>query len=145
MNLQDIDKKLNQIQSNSTDFSFTINSGLSDSDIENIQTKIGKQIPNKIKKFYSSINGLKTSNPDFEILPIEKWNSAESDLIHFATFDKDLKAYFDTKELNQADSWSIINPKDNYVLTLTMSSFWSNKIWHWIEKKREIWKDEFWK
>ncbi len=97
------------------------------------------------EKFYSSINGLKTSNPDFEILPIEKWNSAESDLIHFATFDKDLKAYFDTKELNQADSWSIINPKDNYVLTLTMSSFWSNKIWHWIEKKREIWKDEFWK
>lgn len=144
MNLQDLDKKLNKICSNSTDFSFTINPGLSDSDIENIQIKIGKQIPNKIKEFYKSINGFKTRNPDFEMFPMEKWINTDSELIHFSKFDNDNKVYFDTKEINQADSWSILNPQNNYVLTLTMSSFWSNKVWHWIENRREIWNDEYW-
>lgn len=144
MNIQDIEKKLNNIHSNSNDFSFNINPGVSDIDFENVQTNIGKQIPDKIKEFYKWINGLKTSSPYCEILPIENWKYMDNELIHFATFDRDIKVCFDTKEINQADSWSIINPENNYVLTYTISSFWSNKIWHWIDKRRAIWEDKYW-
>ena len=97
-----------------------------------------------MKKFYSFTNGLKTTNPNFEIIELNKLKK-EKALVHFATFDNNKKIYFETEKWNNANEWNIIEKETNYELTKTISSFWSNKIWHWIENKKRIWENEFWK
>ncbi|PKQ64514.1 hypothetical protein BZG02_06840 [Labilibaculum filiforme] len=145
MNLKDFKLNLQKVKDSNEKFTFSLWDKAGKETFEQVEKALGISISDKTKEFYRFHNGFKTHQPDFELLRLENWSILENDKIHFATFDKDLKVYFDTKELNQADSWSIINPQDNYVLTLTMSSFWSNKIWHWLKTERQIWKDEFWK
>ena len=88
-------------------------------------------------------NGLKTFNPDFEIIDLNSWKLRDK-FIHFATFDKTHKIVFDTRKLNSANEWTILNEKNNYEITLTISSFWSNKIWHWLKQRHKIWTDNWW-
>jgi len=64
--------------------------------------------------------------------------------MHFATFDNNIKIHFDIKTLNNANEWSILNKKSDYEITKTISSFWSNKIWQWLEKEKKIWDDDWW-
>lgn len=50
---------------------------------------------------------------------------------------------FDRNKINEAEEWDIINLDNSFVITKTLSSFLNNKIWAWLERSREIWKDEF--
>ena len=50
---------------------------------------------------------------------------------------------FDRNRINEAGEWDIINLDNSFVITKTLSSFLNNKIWAWLERSREIWKDEF--
>lgn len=50
---------------------------------------------------------------------------------------------FDRNKINEAGEWDIINLDSSFVITKTLSSFLNNKIWAWLERSREIWKDEF--
>ena len=77
------------------------------------------------------------------MIELNLWK-VDSGLIHFATFDNLHKVYFKITECNQAGEWTILTTNDNYEITLTISSFWSNKIWHWIEQDKKIWVDNWW-
>jgi hypothetical protein len=46
---------------------------------------------------------------------------------------------FDTTEPNAADQWFITGVSENHQITFTMASFWSSKIWGWLEHGRTIW------
>lgn len=144
MELNSFKQRLERLKVEKPNFEFTINSGASQASFEKVETKTGQVIPNKIRSFWTYYNGLETVNPALKIHPINEWEIS-NELIHFASFNDTNKIYFKIDQLNQAKEWSIINKKENYILTLTMSSFWSNKVWHWLEHERSIWKDEYWK
>jgi hypothetical protein len=140
MDVDRIEKRLNKIKHLKPDFDFRFGDKI---DFEKIECKLNIKFPEKVKTFYKYNNGLKTYNPDFEIIELNKLH-IKNYLIHFATFDNENFIYFDTKELNRANEWTIIEKNKNYALTLTISSFWSNKIWHWINNRTIIWKDKYW-
>jgi hypothetical protein len=142
MNIEDFIPRLDKAKKANNEFIYTLGKRLTQTDIESIENRLNIKIPLKVKEFYLKTNGLCTVNPDFQVIEINSWEVSSS-LIHFATFNKSFKIYFDTSKLNSASEWTILNKEDNYEITLTISSFWSNKIWHWIEKNRKIWASKW--
>ncbi len=120
---------------------YKIGEPASENQIKNVEAKLEVLFPDQLRMFYSHYNGLKVEEPPLEIFNVEKLVKINN-LIHFSNINKDIKICFDCKELNQAKQWNIINYDDGYRITLTFASFWSNKIWAWIDKKREIWAEE---
>lgn len=138
MNLEQFINRLNKTQQSKEGFDFKLGKILHLNDFLRIENELKITIPEKIKDFYLVANGLKTVNPDFELIELDDWK-IDSGLIHFASFDTLNKVYFKISEINQAGEWTIFNYKDKYEITLTISSFWSNKIWHWIGQNKKIW------
>ena len=120
-------------------FEYKLGNKLNLDDFEIIEKKLNLIFPEKIKSFYMVVNELKTLNPDFEIIKLNELKNEDS-LIHFATFDKTKQICFMTEKLNNANEWTIIEKESKYEVTLTISSLWSNKIWYWLEKKKNIWE-----
>jgi len=143
MDLDNFIRQLDKIQQNNPDFKYRLGRSLEQSDIKSVEDKLGVQIPDKTKMFLTTVNGLRTVNPEFDLIDIATWES-KNGFIQFATFDKDQYVCFDTKKLNEAGEWTIVHKDSGYVLTLTMSSFWSNKIWHWLKQRHKIWADNWW-
>lgn len=143
MHIEQFIKRLEKTQQTQKGFEYKLGKLLELVDFMTFEKKVGFEIPSKIKGFYAVANGLITTNPDFKIIEFNSW-VIEDDLIHFATFDNTIKVYFVITELNNANEWTIINKSNNYVMTLSISSFWSNKIWHWLEQKHKIWADNWW-
>jgi hypothetical protein len=143
MNLDDFIKQLEKTKSSTDGFDFCLGGKLEFESLSTFEKRNEIEIPLKIKEFMLVANGLKTFNPDFEIIDFNSWEFRDR-FIHFATFDKKHKIVFDTRKLNSANEWTILNEKDNYEITLTISSFWSNKIWHWLQQRHEIWTDNWW-
>lgn len=142
MQIEHFIKRLEKIQQSKTGFEYRLGKPLQLSDIATIETKLGIVIPEKIKDFYMVANGLMTSNPNFEIIELDLW-AVDAGFIHFATFDTVNQVFFNVTELNSAGEWTIVSKYTDYQITLTISSFWTNKIWHWIEKNHKIWKDNW--
>lgn len=111
--------------------------------IEETEKRLKVEFPEQVKLFYTYYNGLSTTEPPFEILPLEKLNMDSGHKIHFATFNGLHKACFDISKINEAEQWMIVNGNTGYQITFTMASFWTNKILAWIERKRPVWEDEF--
>ncbi len=124
-------------------FKFQLGRKVEKEDIEIIEEQLGIQFPEKLSSFYLHLNGLKTEHPSFMIVPITKLQLVKGK-IHFATFDDDVQICLNTKTLNQANQWTIVNKETNYEVTKSISSFWSNKIWHWLEMGNTIWEDNWW-
>ena len=143
MNLDDFIKQLEKRKSSTIGFDFCFGEQLYLESFLAFEKKNGIKIPLNIKKFMLIANGLKTFNPDFEIIDFNLWELRDN-FIHFAIFDNKHKIVFDTRKLNDANEWTILSEKNNYKITLTISSFWSNKIWHWLKEKHEIWADNWW-
>ena len=143
MQLDNFTKRLDKMKTKNPLFNFRLGNPISLSDCTEIENKLHIEIPEKVKEFYQTTNGLITSNPDFEIIEIDSWK-IENESIHFATFNKINKVFFEISKLNNANEWIIINKENGYEITLSISSFWSNKIWHWIENKKMIWADNWW-
>jgi hypothetical protein len=143
MQIEHFIRRLERLSALNSIFRYNLGSPLIINDFKRIEKKLNINIPNKIKDFYLIANGLITMNPSLEIIELDKW-ILDSGLIHFATFNEAINIYFKTSELNDAQEWTIFNKNDNYDITLTINSFWSNKIWHWLEQKHIIWKDQFW-
>lgn len=145
MNLKDFNQNLQKVKETKELFVFSLLKGADNLVFEKVEKKLGVSIPEKTKEFYKFHNGFKTHQPHFELLPVENWTSIGKGKIHFATFDNEIKIYFESSKINSANQWSINTQKTDYEITLSMRSFWSNKIWHWLRSERTIWKDEFWK
>ena len=48
----------------------------------------------------------------------------------------------DLRKINEANEWDIINYNTGFVITKTFESFFANKVWAWLDRKRTIWKEE---
>ena len=143
MNLDDFIKQLEITKSSIDGFDFCLGEKLEFENFSAFEKKNEIIIPSKIKDFMLVANGLKTFNPDFEIIDLNFWELNDK-FIHFATFDKIHNVAFNTNKLNSANEWTILNLTNNYELTVSISSFWSNKIWHWIKQRHEIWAGKWW-
>lgn len=103
--------------------------------------RLGVHFPAQVHVFYSHYNGLKIDEPRIEILSLDELKFIGPNLLHFVTIDHDHQLSFDTSHLNEAGQWSILTNESGYRVTYTMASFWSNKIWNWVDKNRPIWRD----
>jgi hypothetical protein len=135
--------RLDKLHKANPDFEYNFGEKLDSNEFEVIEKKLNLIFPEKIKEFYLFTNALKTYNPTFEIIELNELK-IERSLVHFATFDNVHQICFMVQKLNKANEWTIIEMKTKYELTLTISSFWSNKIWHWLENNDKIWADKFW-
>ncbi|WP_116128477.1 SMI1/KNR4 family protein [Lewinella sp. IMCC34183] len=143
MQLEHFIEHLDKIRQSQRGFDYKLGEGVQLGDFVDVEESLNIRIPDQIKSFYLIANGLKTIHPDFKLIEIDLWE-VDLGLIHFATFDKSIKVNFNTKELNEAGEWTVLTDATNYEVTLTISSFWSNKIWHWIKHNRPIWADRWW-
>ena len=123
------------------ELNYSLSSPASHEEILNAERRLGVSFPAQVKLFYQNFNGLRIADPQLDVLPLEKLSLAAPNRLHFATVDTNRPLYFDVSYLNEAEQWNIVTA-DDYRVTLTMASFWSNKIWAWVEKRRSIWQDE---
>jgi hypothetical protein len=126
--------------SESLGLKYSLGEPTSESDVSQTAANLGVSFPAQVVLFYKYFNGLRVENPPLEVLPIERLNFAFPNRLHFATFDGNRCLFFDTSHINNAEQWDVVT-KNGFCVTLTMASFWSNKIWAWVERKRAIWEE----
>jgi len=96
--------------------------------------------PEPVRSFYMACNGVQVNEPAVTILPMQdlQWNGSE---IVFCICDCVHRIAFRSSELNHIGQWSIIDADTDYKITLSMASFWSIHLWHWLIYRRKIWRD----
>jgi len=140
MNADEIINQLRKRQEKKYDFKFHFNVGVSEDEIFKKEEELNINIPEPTKYFYKSINGFSVQNPKIIVLSLAHLYIVNG-LIHFATINSGIKICFDVTDINVAGQWNIVNCKNRYEITKTMSSFWSNKIWKWIDREVAFWKE----
>ncbi|MDR3237037.1 MAG: hypothetical protein LBT84_00875 [Spirochaetia bacterium] len=111
--------------------------------LKNIQIK-GINVPENISVFYLKISSLYICTPRcLELLSPMNFEIIDKRYIWFSTINKVNKICFDFKYLNSAKQWDIINLDTKFLITQTLSSYITNKIWAWIDRERKIWENEF--
>ena len=103
-----------------------------------IETRTGLSLPLQVKLFYRSCNGLTVTNPALVVLPLDSIEFAAEGRLHFATLDGSQPLYFNVARLNAAEPWDVVSA-DGFVITHSMASFWTNKIFAWVKYRRPIW------
>lgn len=136
-------RRLNKLSHSNPDFIFNLDNKLTAFDIIKTEERLELKFPKKVFEFYNHINGLVTENHSMKIIALNEL-TIENETIHFATFNKNIKVCFNIEKLNNANEWTIYNKETGYEITKTISSFWSNKIWQWIENEKKIWEDDWW-
>lgn len=111
-------------------------------DIAAAERRLGVSFPEPVVRFFSSCDGLQVVEPHLKINALDQLKFIGDRLIHLATFDKEHRLAFDVSEVNQADQWSIVNADTGYRVTFSMASFWTNKVWAWIDRRRTVWEEE---
>jgi hypothetical protein len=110
---------------------------------EKIESVVGKNAPEGVKYLFTLFNGLSISEPrHFDLLKFANVEIFEDRFLSFALINETEKICFDMKELNVAGEWDVINYSNGFVITKTLASFLTNKVWAWIERARTIWKEE---
>lgn len=109
--------------------------------VDAFEKRIGQSAPIQVRQFYRTVNGLSVVTPALKLPCIEDLTS-EDGKVRFASFADDVAVGFDIRTVNVAGQWEIVNLLTGYVITHTMASFWSNKIWAWVLNRREIWGEE---
>lgn len=143
MRVEEVALRLNKLSKNRS-LTYSLADPASAERIRQAEQLLGVSFPAQVRLFYCHFNGLKVHEPHLEVLPLERLRYAVPNYLHFATFNGDQHVHFDVSHTNEAEQWNIV-ASNGYQVTLTMASFWSNKIFAWIERRRPIWKDEFWK
>jgi len=105
------------------------------------ESRLGVRFPEQVKVFYRSYDGLVVEIPAIIVHRLEKLRFASSNLLLFATLQDQHDLCFDVSHVNAADQWDIVSGETRYRVTLTMASFWSNKLWAWLDKGRPIWME----
>ena len=126
--------------SESLGFNYSLGEPTSESDVSQTAENLGVSFPAQVSLFYRHFNGLRVENPQIEVLPIEQLAFVFPNRLHFVTLDENRKLFFDTSHFNDAEQWDVVT-EDGFCVTLTMASFWSNKIWSWLERRRAIWEE----
>ena len=101
------------------------------------------KFPLPIINFYTQIESLKIIEPKyFEIIDLMHFELIDNKYLLFSIVS-DEKICFDISNTNSAGEWNIICLSNNFLITKTFSSYLTNKIWAWVDRGREIWKEEF--
>ncbi|MEA4936464.1 MAG: hypothetical protein VB102_07460 [Paludibacter sp.] len=82
------------------------------------------------------------NNRGLRLLPPMELELIDEKFLLFAKINNIENICFDTSNINFASEWDIVNYSNNYLITKTISSFLSNKVWAWIERGRKIWDQE---
>jgi hypothetical protein len=110
--------------------------------ITEVEKKIGVKFPEQVKWFFQACNGLRVIEPAISVKPLSDLKIGQNSTIEFAVFDNQHILSFDAARINEAGQWSIVNSETGFVVTKTMASFWSNKIFAWLDNRRTIWTVE---
>lgn len=135
--IQNLEKR-----ANITGLKFQVGKPAIESAFVAFEERNGITMPQQVKWFYLVCNGLNVEAPPLEIKSIEDLITDETGKIIFAIFDKRHHICFDVSKNNAASQWDISNYDTGFIVTLTMASFWTNKIFAWLDKQRTIWKEE---
>jgi cell wall assembly regulator SMI1 len=140
MNLDNFPIRLQKLAAQSG-LDYRLGGPASDVEIVSAESRLGVEFPPQVRLFYQAYNGLYVGDPYLKVSPVEDLKIHRPRHMQFATIDKEHHLYFDVSHINNAGQWNIVAAR-NHLVTMTMASFWSNKIWAWIEKKRPIWREE---
>jgi cell wall assembly regulator SMI1 len=110
------------------------------SQIGGAEARLGIRLPEPVRYFYHHYNGLSVSDPALTVFPLNELAFLTPRYLRFATVDHRHRLCFDVSHVNQAQQWDICSFPDGYVVTLTMASFWGNKLWHWLDHRHPIWE-----
>jgi hypothetical protein len=110
--------------------------------IAEAERRLGVTFPAQTSRFFASFDGLEVVDPPFVILPMAEMTRRGS-LIDFCCCDGRNRLAFDVGTLNHTDQWSIVNAATDFVVTLSMASFWATRMFGWIGQRRPIWYDPF--
>jgi hypothetical protein len=112
----------------------TIRAGATDEDLARFPS-----LPEPVARFYRRCDGLVIAHPAFELLPLhELWRFGP--LLHFARFDRVEPIAFDTSSLNEAAQWNIVHAPSGHLVTMTLASFLTNKLFAWVRRDRRVWE-----
>lgn len=70
-----------------------------------------------------------------------KLSIIDNNYLVFASINNNIIAV-NLSEKNEADEWDIITLNSHFVITKTIGSFFTNKVWAWIDRGRTIWQEE---
>jgi hypothetical protein len=101
--------------------------------------RLGVDFPPEVAAVYAQADGLTVDEPPLEFLPLERLAFVAPARLHFATVDGRHRLCFDTSQLNGAEQWAVVAAESEYKVTETLGSFWSNKIWKWLDGRRAFW------
>ena len=88
---------------------------------------------------FQYIDGYRIKKDDREI--VFKLALLNNNYLQFAQIDNIVIAA-DLQKVNEANEYNIVNYETKYVITKTFESFFTNKVWAWLDRKRTIWKEE---
>lgn len=114
----------------------------SSSALDELARRLAVPVPQSVVLFYSHHDGIRVKEPHLEVLPVERLVRNPDGLAPFCRLDHEQELAFSTEALNEAGEWSIVSVRDGFLVTLTMASFWSNKMLAWIDGRRRIWAPE---
>ena len=111
-------------------------------EITNTEERFGISFPEQVREFYLSCNGVLFPSPFLNILPLSELQfTRDKQYLVFCLISDHQTIGFDTSKLNTANQWSIVGIAEHHQITFTMASFWSSKVWRWVERYRPIWND----
>ncbi len=86
---------------------------------------------------------IKKMNRNLELLKISDFELIDNRFLMFSRVNGVEMICFDTNNFNSANEWDIVNYSNNYLITKTIESYITNKIWSFIDRERTFWKQEF--
>ncbi|MGE6761871.1 SMI1/KNR4 family protein [Corallococcus interemptor] len=110
--------------------------------IDACERRLGVTFPANVRRFYAVHDGLRVEAPSLVIRPLDALVLAPGGLLPFASFDHEHTVAFAVDAVNEAGEWSIVSAETGFQVTLTMASFWSNKVFAWVKNQRRIWAEE---
>ena len=117
---------------------YRLGPGADQAKILGAQARLGLEFPEPVIELWSALNGLEVQDPPFQILPLDAMTLDRGYLV-FCMCNRSVRLGFDTRTINEAGQWNIVNVDSGYRLTLTIGSFWSMHMWTWVVKWRPIW------
>jgi hypothetical protein len=141
MHIEDITKHLHR-RAQQYGLVYTLGDPASDILITQTEQRLGLVFPEQVRWFYQHHNGLLIESPALNVLSLDQLYYLAPEDLCFALVDQQHHLCFDVSHLNESAQWDLIAAESRYRVTYTMASFWSNKLWAWINQRRAIWQPE---
>lgn len=116
-------------------------------DVENIEFSRNRienlDYPKSVQDLYTNISFVKIAKPRaFELLRFIEFELIDEKYLFFALINETQKICFDVSHINSAGEWDIIELENKFLITKTLASLLTNKVWAWVERSRNIWEEE---